>query len=62
MEHNININVVNEQAKILKETVIDVLGEISPDLITVFVERLDKRTRSLTGAFGEMDGDIIDVD
>ena len=62
VEHNININVVNEQAKILKETVIDVLGEISPDLITVFVERLDKRTRGLTGSFAEIDGEIIDVD
>tara|TARA_Y100001938_G_C8061084_1_gene417302 strand:- start:950 stop:1633 length:684 start_codon:yes stop_codon:yes gene_type:complete len=62
VEHNININVVNEQARILKETVIEVLGEISPELITVFVERLDTKTRVLTGSFGELEGDIIDVD
>jgi len=62
IDHNININVVNEQARILKETVIDVLGEISPELITVFVERLDARTKVLTGSFGELEGEIIDVD
>ena len=62
IEHNININVVNEQARILKETVIDVLSEISPELITVFVERLDTRTRALTGSYGELEGEIIDVD
>ena len=62
IEHNININVVNEQAKILKETVIDVLTEISPELITVFVERLDMRTRALTGSYEDLEGEIIDVD
>jgi hypothetical protein len=62
IEHNININVVNEQARILKETVIDVLSEISPELVTVFVERLDVKTRVLTGSYGELEGEIIDVD
>jgi hypothetical protein len=61
IEHNININVVSEQARILKETVIDVLGEMSPELITVFVEKLEVKTRTLTGAYGEMEGEIIDV-
>jgi len=62
IEHNININVVSEQARILKETVIDVLGEMSPELITVFVERLDMKTRALTGSYRELEGEIIDVD
>lgn len=62
VEHNININVVNEQARILKETVIDVLGEISPDLITVFVERLEKKTRLLEGDMREIEGEVISVD
>lgn len=62
VEHNININVVNEQARILKEAVIEVLGQMSPELVTVFVERLDTRTRALSGAFGELEGEIIDVD
>tara|TARA_A200000159_G_C7335211_1_gene344773 strand:- start:1191 stop:1874 length:684 start_codon:yes stop_codon:yes gene_type:complete len=62
VEHNININVVNEQARILKETVIDVLGEISPDLITVFVERLEKKTRALEGDMREIEGEVISVD
>ena len=62
IEHNININVVNEQARILKETVIDVLTEISPELITIFVERLEVKTRALTGSYEELEGEIIDVD
>jgi len=61
VEHNININVVNEQARILKETVIDVLEEMSPELITIFVDRLDARTRLLNGDLREIEGDIIDV-
>lgn len=62
IDHNININVVNEQARILKETVIEVLGEISPELITVFVERLSLKSRNLSGSLNELEGDIIDVD
>ena len=62
VEHNININVVNEQARILKETVVDVLSEISPDLITVFVERLEYKTRSLDGSLRQIEGEIIDVE
>tara|TARA_B100001027_G_C16228313_1_gene313284 strand:- start:271 stop:954 length:684 start_codon:yes stop_codon:yes gene_type:complete len=61
VEHNININVVNEQARILKETVIDVLEEMSPELITIFVDRLDARTKLLNGDLREIEGDIIDV-
>lgn len=62
IDHNININVVNEQAKILKESVIDVLSEMNPSLITTFVEKLDARTRALNGSLAEIEGDIIDVD
>ncbi len=62
VEHNINVNVVNEQARILKETVIDVLSEISPDLVTIFVEKLDGRTRVLDGSLYQLEGEIIDVD
>lgn len=62
VEHNININVVNEQARILKETVIDVLAEISPDLITVFVDKLENKTRMLEGSISEIEGEVISVD
>ena len=57
IEHNININVVNEQARVLKEAVLDVLQEMDPALITTFVERLEVKTMQLENL-----GDIIDVD
>ncbi len=63
VEHNININVVNEQARILKESVLSVLQELSPDLVPVFIERLDLKTRQLTmDTADEFNGDIIDAD
>jgi len=63
IEHNINISVVNEQARILKESVLEVLQELSPDLVTVFVERLDFKTKQLNGTESDyIKGDIIDVD
>lgn len=57
IEHNININVVSEQARVLKEAVLDVLQEMDPGLITMFVDRLETKTMQL-----ETRGEIIDVD
>lgn len=63
IEHNININVVNEQARILKETVLEVLREMNPDLITVFVSSLERKMRSIDGeSQGFISGEVIDVD
>ena len=62
IEHNINISVVNEQARILKEAVLDVLQELNPELVSVFVDRLDVKMRQLDGTETErIHGDIIDV-
>ena len=62
IEHNINISVVNEQARILKEAVLDVLQELKPELVSVFVDRLDVKMRQLDGTESErIHGDIIDV-
>ena len=62
IEHNININVVNEHAKILKEAVLDILQEINPDLISVFVNKLEYKMKSLDSGYDRERGDIIDVD
>jgi len=63
IEHNININVVNEQARILKETVLDVLQELSPELVPVFVNNLELKMNHLNGRTPEIiKGEIIDVD
>ena len=62
IEHNINISVVNEQARVLKEAVLDVLQELNPDLISVFVDRLDIKMRQLDGSdLDKIHGEVIDV-
>jgi hypothetical protein len=62
IEHNININVINEQAKILKGAVIDTLSEMSPELIPVFVRNLDNRMSDLDDYKNrQIETDIIDV-
>ena len=61
IEHNININVVNEQAKILKEAVLDVLQEMNPDLIPVFVDRLEDKMSKIDLDYDGQRGNIIDV-
>jgi cysteinyl-tRNA synthetase len=43
VEHNININVVNEQVNVLKGVVYEVLREMDPALIPVFIEKLNAR-------------------
>jgi hypothetical protein len=62
IEHNINISVVNEQARVLKEAVLEVLQELSPNLIPVFVDKLDIKTKQLNGeSIGHIQGEVIDV-
>ena len=41
IEHNININVVNKQVNVLKTIVFEVLRELDPSLIPVFVEKVN---------------------
>jgi cysteinyl-tRNA synthetase len=43
IEHNININVVNEQVNIIKAIVFEVLQEMDPKLVPVFVEKVNQR-------------------
>jgi len=47
IEHNVNISVINDHASILKDSVLDVLSEMSPELIPVFIERVGERTRRM---------------
>tara|TARA_B100000131_G_scaffold322185_1_gene375287 strand:+ start:5180 stop:5863 length:684 start_codon:yes stop_codon:yes gene_type:complete len=61
IEHNININVVNEQAKILKEAVLDVLQEMNPDLIPVFLDKLEVKMDDVDLGSSSHRGNIIDV-
>lgn len=43
IDHNINVTVVNEQITVLKNIVFEVLQDLDPDLIPVFVEKVNSR-------------------
>jgi hypothetical protein len=43
IEHNINVSVVNEQVTVLKNIVFEVLQELDPALIPLFVEKVNSR-------------------
>jgi hypothetical protein len=43
IEHNININVINEQARILRESIMEVLYELNPELVSKFVLKLNSK-------------------
>lgn len=47
VDHNININVAFDQIKILKSVIYEVLEEIDPQLINVFINKLDTKMREL---------------
>lgn len=43
IEHNVNVQVVNTQVSILKEIVFETLQEMSPDLVPVFIDRVNRK-------------------
>ncbi len=47
IEHNININVVNEYAQALKSSVMEVLKELDPELTFKFINLLDNKLRQM---------------
>ncbi len=42
IEHNINVSVVNDQVKVLKKIMYEVLQEMNPELIPIFVNRVNR--------------------
>ena len=47
VDHNININVAFDQVKVLKSVIYDILEEIDPALISLFINKLDTKMREL---------------
>jgi len=43
IEHNININVVNEQVNVVKGVVFEVLRELEPSLIPIFIDKVNAK-------------------
>jgi len=47
IDHNVNINVAFDQIKVLKSVIYDILEEIDPSLINIFINKLDTKMREL---------------
>lgn len=66
VEHNINLNVVNEQVVVLKNIVFEVLKEMEPGLVSVFVEKINSRLTDINYGSNQYQQykqlEVIDVD
>lgn len=63
IEHNINLNIIDEQARVIKEAVYEVLQEMQPELIPVFVDKMDIKMRRLQHDNNPefLEAEVIDV-
>lgn len=61
IDHNLNINIVNDQVKIMKEVIIDVLRDMDPNLVLVFMEKINKRMSHLQHGTPEYNSYLIGV-
>lgn len=61
IEHNINIQVVDTQVKVLKEAMFEVLSEMDPQLILEFMDKLNQKMQSLNYDSPEYNNYLLDV-
>jgi hypothetical protein len=61
VEHNLNVNIVNDQIKIMKEIVIEVLKDMDPTLVLVFMEKLNNRMSGIKYDSPEYNQYLIEV-
>jgi len=61
IEHNISVQVVDSQVKILKEVMLDLIREMDPSMILIFMEKLNKRMQQLNYDSPEYNNYLIDV-
>lgn len=47
IEHNVNITVMNEQIAVMRDAIRDVMLEFSPDIATIFMDKLNKKLNNL---------------
>ena len=47
IEHNVNITVMNEQIAVMRDAIRDVMLEFNPDVVTIFMDKLNKKLNSL---------------
>lgn len=47
IEHNINFNVINTQVSILKDSVCEILQDVQPELIPVFLDKVNDKIKKI---------------
>ena len=62
IEHNVNISVINDQVKVIQEVVYEVLQEMSPELIPIFVNKVNSRVENMEYKSEAYNKYIIDVE
>jgi hypothetical protein len=65
IEHNINLNVVNEQVTVLKNIVFEILQQMDPRLVPIFIEKINSRLSDMNYGSNQYQQykqlDVIDV-
>jgi hypothetical protein len=61
IEHNVNVNIVDDQLKIMKEVVVEVLREMDPALVLVFMEKINYKMSGLKHGTPEYNQYLIGV-
>jgi hypothetical protein len=61
IEHNVNVNIVDGQLKIMKEVVVEVLREMDPALVLVFMEKINYKMSGLKHGTPEYNQYLIGV-
>lgn len=59
VEHNINVNIINDQVTILREALREVLMDTDPELVVAFMNKLNLKMRSLEYGQDEIVQDLF---
>jgi hypothetical protein len=62
IEHNINVNVINSQVNALKEVMYEIIQEMSPDLIPIFINKVNKKMTNIEYGSESYNKYIIDAE
>jgi len=60
IEHNVNLKVVNDQVLVLKEIIYEVMMDMSPELIPIFIDKVNKRINTIDYDTPEYNNYLID--
>jgi len=62
IEHNVNVNVINSQVNALKEVMYEIIQEMSPELIPIFINKVNKKMTNIEYGSESYNKYIIDAE